>query len=213
VHGALLFIETCLKYYESHFNFIIAPCVSPWGYETINRWNPKAIDPNRSFFAESECEESLALMTLVAMQNTPFLAHFDLHETTDSDETEFRPALAARDGIKFEPGMIPDGYYTVDDTQNPNPEFQEAIINSVRHVTHIAPSDNQGEIIGAKVVQEGVIQYPLSELFLCASVSDAQYTTTTEVYPDSALVNDDICNRAQVAAITGGLDYLIKLIP
>lgn len=211
VHGALLFIETELHDYQSDFNFIIVPCVSPWGYETINRWNPKAQDPNRSFYAESACEESLALMNLVAQQNTSFLAHFDLHETTDSDETEFRPALAARDGVDYEPGMIPDGYYTVDDTENPNPDFQSAIINSVRQVTHIAPSDNNGEIIGAKVVQEGVIQYPLNALHLCASVTDARYTTTTEVYPDSALVNDELCNRAQVAAIKGGLDYLLNL--
>ena len=33
-----------------------------------------------------------------------FLVHMDLHETTDSDEEEFRPALAARDGKPFEPG-------------------------------------------------------------------------------------------------------------
>jgi hypothetical protein len=31
----------------------------------------------------------------------------DLHETTDSDESEFRPALAARDGKPFELGLIP----------------------------------------------------------------------------------------------------------
>jgi hypothetical protein len=32
--------------------------------------------------------------------------HVDLHETADTDESEFRPALAARDGT------IPDGFYT-----------------------------------------------------------------------------------------------------
>jgi hypothetical protein len=40
---------------------------------------------------------------------------------TDSDETEFRPALAARDGKEFEPEGIPDGFYVVDDSNIRNP--------------------------------------------------------------------------------------------
>ena len=48
-------------------------------------------------------------MSLVRSRNVEFLVHMDLHETTDSDEEEFRPALAARDGKPLEPGSIPDG--------------------------------------------------------------------------------------------------------
>ncbi|CAM4360029.1 M14 family metallopeptidase [Vibrio agarivorans] len=209
VHGALLFAEQHAAVYEDKFNFIIAPCVSPWGYEVINRWNPNAIDPNRSFYQDSPAEESAALRSLV--KDLDVLAHFDLHETTDSDETEFRPALAARDGKAYIEGMIPDGFYTVGDTLNPQPEFQKAIIDSVRKVTHIAPADDNGQIIGADVVQDGVILYPMVELGLCGGVTNCQYGTTTEVYPDSAKVTDDECNRAQVAAIVGGLDYLLNL--
>lgn len=33
----------------------MAPCVSPRGYQTINRWNPPAIDPNRSFRDDGQC--------------------------------------------------------------------------------------------------------------------------------------------------------------
>ena len=43
--------------------------------------------------------------------------HVDLHETTDTDESEFRPALAARDGVAYEPGEVPDGFYLVDDSE------------------------------------------------------------------------------------------------
>jgi hypothetical protein len=49
----------------------------------------------------------------------------------------------------------------------------------------------------------------MKKLFLCAGFSNAQYSTTTEVYPDSLKMTDEICNRAQVAAICGGLDYLL----
>ena len=63
-------------------------------------------------------------------------------------------------------------------------------------------------IIGVDIEQEGVINYPVKKLFLCAGFSDAEYATTTEVYPDSPKVTDAICIEAQVAAITGGLNYL-----
>ena len=78
-------------------------------------------------------------------------------------------------------------------------------------MTHIAPTDKDGKIIGALLEQDGVINYGIKKLFLCAGLSDADYTTTTEVYPDSPKVTDSICIDAQVAAITGGLDYLKTL--
>ncbi|EOV0867100.1 M14 family metallopeptidase [Vibrio parahaemolyticus] len=208
VHGALKFVATEAEHYAEHFNIVVAPCVSPWGYEVINRWNPNAIDPNRSFYADSPAEESANLIKLVSTLGD-VLMHIDLHETTDSDETEFRPALAARDGIEYIEGMIPDGFYTVGDTENPQPDFQKAVIESVAKVTHIAPADEYGEIIGSPVVQFGVINYPMVKLGLCGGVTNCVYGTTTEVYPDSPKVTDEECNDAQVAAVVGGLDYIL----
>lgn len=208
VHGALKFVDKQAERYAEHFNIVVAPCVSPWGYEVINRWNPNAIDPNRSFYADSPAEESANLIKLAATLGD-VLMHIDLHETTDSDETEFRPALAARDGLEYIEGMIPDGFYTVGDTENPQPEFQKAVIESVAKVTHIAPADDQGEIIGSPVVQFGVINYPMVKLGLCGGVTNCTYGTTTEVYPDSPKVTDEECNDAQVAAVVGGLDYVL----
>ncbi|HHF3022887.1 TPA: M14 family metallocarboxypeptidase [Vibrio diabolicus] len=208
IHGALKFVETEAERYAEHFNIVVAPCVSPWGYEVINRWNPNAIDPNRSFYEDSPAEESANLMKLVATLGD-VLMHIDLHETTDSDETEFRPALAARDGIEYIEGMIPDGFYTVGDSENPQPEFQKAVIESVAKVTHIAPADENGEIIGSPVVQFGVINYPMVKLGLCGGVTNCVYGTTTEVYPDSPTVTDEECNDAQVAAVVGGLNYVL----
>lgn len=210
VHGALKFMATEAKRYEQHFNIIAAPCVSPWGYETINRWNPNAIDPNRSFYTDSPAEESANLMALVASLPQEVLVHIDLHETTDTDETEFRPALAARDGIDYEADSIPDGFYTVGDTELPQLEFQAAVIESVAKVTHIAPADANGQIIGSDVVQHGVILYPMKKLGLCGGVTNCQYGTTTEVYPDSPKVTDEECNDAQVAAVVGALDYVLE---
>jgi len=209
VQGALAFLRTAATSYAGRINLLVAPCVSPWGYEVINRWNPRAIDPNRSFIEDSPAEESAAIIELLDQRGLDVLLHIDLHETTDSDENEFRPALAARDGTAFEPGIIPDGFYTVGDTENPQVDFQAAIIAGVQRVTHIAPPDDNGEIIGSKVTQHGVIEYPFRALGLCAGVTNARFTTTTEVYPDSPEASAEICNAAQVAAVRTALDYAL----
>ena len=210
VQGAIRFLETEAQTYATQFNFVAAACVSPWGYETINRWNPLALDPNRSFRADSPSEEAAALIKYLESLSIEFLAHFDLHETTDTDNTEFRPALAARDAVTHDNWDIPDGFYTVGDTGKPTLEFQTAIIKSVEKVTHIAPAAEDGRIIGEEIQYRGVINYAAKPLGLCMSVSNAQYVTTTEVYPDSPQADDEICILAQVAAITGGLEYLIQ---
>jgi hypothetical protein len=210
VQGALAFLATKAASYADRVNLLVAPCVSPWSYEAIHRWNPHAVDPNRSFVANSPATEAGSLMALVAAQGVKFLMHIDLHETTDSDETEFRPALAARDGKPNKPGLIPDGFYTVGDTKNPQAEFQAAIIAAVAKVTHIAPPDDQGEIIGCQVTQNGVINYACAELGLCAGMTGARFTSTTEVYPDSPTVTDENCNAAQIAAVCAALDFALS---
>ena len=209
VMGALQFAAGHAAAYEDRLDVLIAPCVSPWGFERIHRWNPQALDPNRSFRPDSPAPESAALMALLAPIVDRVRVHVDLHETTDTDESEFRPALAARDGRPFTPGGIPDGFYLVDDAQSPQPAFQQAIIEAVSRVTHIAPADDRGEIIGSPVVAPGVIRYALRSLGLCAGITDAPYRTTTEVYPDSPRATPEICNAAQAAAVCAALDYVL----
>ncbi len=210
VHGALQFLEDRAADYAQRINLLVAPCVSPWAYERIHRWNANAVDPNRSFKEGSAVAESAALLRLVSPLRGRFLLHVDLHETTDSDESEYRPALAARDGKPSKPGVIPDGFYLVDDSENPQPEFQRAIIEAVARITHIAPADDRNEIIGSPLVAPGVINYPLRELGLCAGISGARYTTTTEVYPDSPRATPEQCNAAQVAAVCSAIEFVLR---
>lgn len=205
VQGAILFLHTVAADYVEQFNLMVIPCISPWGYETINRWNPEAVDPNRSF-ANDAAQESVLLKKLVSSKS--WLAHIDLHETTDTDNSEFRPALAARDGVELNNWHIPDGFYLVGNSEKPQDDFQKAIIESVEKVTHIAPDDGEGKIIGEPISQFGVINYAVKSLGLCASVTNAEFVTTTEVYPDSPKTNPQNCNQAQVAAVVGALKYL-----
>jgi len=209
VLGALRFIETHAAPYAGRINLLVAPCVSPWAYEMIHRWNIAAVDPNRSFRNDAPAPEAAALIKLIAPLRNAFLVHVDLHETTDTDESEFRPALAARDGACHVPGEIPDGFYLVDDSEHPQPEFQQAVLAAVSKITHIAAADGRGEIIGSPMVAPGVITYPLRELGLCAGVTGARYRTTTEVYPDSPRTTPEQCIAAQVAAVCAAIDFAL----
>ncbi len=209
VHGALRFAATRAQAFEAAWNLVIAPCVSPWGYEVIHRWNPDAIDPNRSFYANSPAQEARQLMAWVAALGISPLVHIDLHETTDTDETEFRPALAARDGKEIEPGEIPDGFYTVGPSARPALAFQDAVIRAVAAVTHIADPDADGCIIGVPVSRPGVILYDARPLGLCMGMTEAPYATTTEVYPDSPRTTPEACIEAQVAAVVGALSFVL----
>lgn len=209
VQGALQFVDQHAADYAGRINLLVAPCISPWGYERIQRWNALALDPNRNFVADSPAPEAAALIALVEPLKDRVLMHIDLHETTDSDESEFRPMLAARDGKPFVPGTIPDGFYLVDDSGRPQPDFQRAMIDAVAKVTHIAPADPDGTIIGSPVVAPGVIEYDCKGLGLCAGVTNARYVSTTEVYPDSPRATPQQCNDAQVAAVRAGLAYAL----
>lgn len=210
VHGALRFVQEHCARYAQRCNCWVVPCVSPWAYERIHRWNFDAIDPNRSFRDLSPAVEAAALMRWVAPMRGQWLAHIDLHETTDTDETEFRPALAARDGKAHIPCTIPDGFYLVADSERPQLAFQRAILEAVAQVTHIAPTDAQGQLIGTPVLTNGVIGYPVRALGLCTSITDAPYTTTTEVYPDSTRTTPQVCLLAQTTAICAALDHVLR---
>ncbi|MET3653178.1 M14 family metallopeptidase [Dyella japonica] len=209
VFGALQFVQRHGLDYAGRANLLVVPCVSPWAYERINRWNPNALDPNRNFRSNSPAGESAALMDLLEPLREDVLMHIDLHETTDSDESEFRPALAARDGKAFEPGEVPDGFYLVDDADHPQPAFQQAVIEAVAKVTHIADADARGEIIGSPLLLPGVIKFPVKQWSLCAGITNARYATTTEVYPDSPRATPQQCNDAQVAAVRAAIDYVL----
>jgi len=211
VQGAFAFMAAHGGDYAGKINILLAPCVSPWAYERVQRWNAEALDPNRSFTGQGGTQEAAALMRLLAPLQGRVLLHIDLHETTDSDETEFRPAKAARDGEVFVPGEIPDGFYLCGDEQNAQLDFQSAVNLAVAEVTHIAPSDAKGEIIGTKVVAPGVILYDYKALGLCAGMTDARFTTTTEVYPDRPRATPEICNAAQVAAVRAAIAYVLNV--
>lgn len=159
-------------------------CVSPWGYETVNHWNPHAVDPNRTFLPQPTSPESQSVITLLATLPTPLL-HIDLHETTDTDASEYRPAKAARDALPLEPFEIPDGFYLAANQTRLEPAFQARIIEAVSRVTPIAPAGTQGLLLGKPLAQPGVIQSSKRDLGICSGWTDARYVTTTEVYHDS----------------------------
>ncbi|MES2957529.1 MAG: hypothetical protein V4792_05030 [Pseudomonadota bacterium] len=96
----------------------------------------------------------------------------------------------------------------VGDNERPVPEFQRALIDAVRRVTHIAAADERGALIGAPLQQPGVINFAKRSLGLCGGMTGAKFVTTTEVYPDSPTASPAQCNEAQVVAVNAAIDYL-----
>src|SRR3546814_6201679 len=101
---------------------------------------------------------------------------------------------------------IRECFYMGDDSATPQRESQQGVIDAVAKVTHIAPADADGRIIGSPVVAPGVIEYDVGRLGLCAGITGARYTTTTEVYPDSPRATPEQCNAAQMAAVRVAID-------
>jgi hypothetical protein len=89
------------------------------------------------------------------------------------------------------------------------PWGQDAVIEAVAKVTHIADADARGEIIGSPLLLPGVIKFPVKQWNLCAGITNARYATTTEVYPDSPRATPQQCNDAQVAAVRAAIDYAL----
>ncbi|WP_247660855.1 M14 family metallopeptidase [Ideonella alba] len=209
VQGALRWLAQDFARHAAQVNILLLPCISPWGYETINRWNPAALDPNRNFRPDSPVPEAAWALACVARHAPRVDLHIDLHETTDTDNSEFEPAKAARDGKQPDLHPIPDGFYLVADTDRPELDFQEAVINAVRQVTHIAEPDDSGRLIGSPMLRPGVIAYAKRALGLCGGMTGARFVTTTEVYPDSARTSVAECNEAQRVAVNAAVGVLV----
>lgn len=208
VQGALQWVCQEFDRHTGAINLLVLPCISPWGYETINRWNPHTLDPNRQFKQASPAAESALAMACVAANCGRVDVHIDLHETTDTDNSEFGPAKAARDGTALDWHAIPDGFYLVGDAERPEPEFQRALIDAVRRVTHIAKPDEDGRIIGVALQQAGVIHLAKRSSGLCGGMTNARFVTTTEVYPDGPTATPAQCNDAQMASVRAAIEYL-----
>src|SRR4030095_16310952 len=96
------------------------------------------------------------------------------------------------------------------DSENRQLQFQGSVIAAVAKVTHIAASDQHGQLIGSDVIAPGVIEYAVRELGLCTGITDARYTTITEVYPDSPRASPEQCTAAQVAAVCAAIEFALK---
>lgn len=174
VKGAILFAQEAVSAYDSKVNMVIAPCVSPWSYNHVQRWQADLKDPNQSFARHADpalhTEEADALMAYLRSVFPPsttlssWSCHVDLHETTDTDATKFMPAKHAKDGLMYHGEIFPNGFYLVGDCEIPKLDFQRYIVERVSHVTHIAPNALHVDIVEEPLIQGGVVFVPARKL-------------------------------------------------
>ncbi|KAL7541356.1 hypothetical protein ACHAWF_006914 [Thalassiosira exigua] len=116
---------------------------------------------------------------------------------------------------------IPDGFYLVGDScdavgdeksEDDRLEFYDVILKAAEGVTHIAEVESDRKLSGYPSTSRGLLFVPCKDIGLYAggAVKHAQYLATAEVYPDSKGTTEEDCINAQVEAICGALDFLLK---
>ncbi|MDI1227978.1 MAG: peptidase [bacterium] len=205
ITGALRFLEEDAAQYADKVNFVVYPCISPLGYEINHRWNRKAEDPNRHFFAGGTAEESLQLMSSVESLKVHFRAAVDLHETNQRD-VGITAERRARDGQKFETGddFIPEGFYLVVASTS-DVALGHEVIDAVRKVTPIAAD---AEILGYKSDKGIIVIDDVKTLLQDFARKHADVSMTTEIYPDNTPKKE--AEDAQIATIRTVIAYAMK---
>ena len=210
VEGALLFASTQMQALAgAGFNICVCPCISPWGYEHLQRWTSTALDPNRGFFSTSALcptEEAGMFIALLASLGgaSKWSMHIDLRESCMSDDDQYRSAKVARDGMTRFKSFSPDGFYLISDENRPNyvQNWQKKILDEVRTITCIDTH-----------TKYGLLTIPTRAYFTCASVTNAQFSATTKVYNNESLATPAALKESshvQVAAIVAGARFLEK---
>ncbi len=178
-------------------NLLVAPCISPWAYERIHRWNPRGDRPEPFVPREQPGWRIGGAVRLVAPLRDRLLVHVDLHETTDTDESEFRPALAARDGKPFEPdgdsGRVLSGR-RCRAARSRSSSRRSSMRSRRSRISRRA--DAQGRDHRLAPGRAGRDRYRAAQARPRAPASPTRATRpTTEVYPDSPRATPEQCNR------------------
>ena len=74
---------------------------------------------------------------MLLLNDSCFFALCSVSPSRTIHNTSFRlrgGCQAARNGITIEPDTIPDGFYLVGDSENPQDDFQAAVIAAVKEV-------------------------------------------------------------------------------
>ncbi len=203
--ASLRFLEEIAPQFADKVNFVVYPCVSPLGYEIDHRWNRKAEDPNRHFFAGGTAEESLAVMRSIESLGKHFRVAADLHETNQRD-IALGAERRARDGQPAAPddNYIPEGFYLyIDDDQNK--KLGPSIIDAVRQVTPIcAEKDIFGDPCDAGIIAVNT----LTTTCQAFAAAHADIALTTEIYPDKAPARE--AQDGQLAVVRTAIEYALK---
>ncbi|HEX7325356.1 MAG TPA: succinylglutamate desuccinylase/aspartoacylase family protein [Rhodanobacteraceae bacterium] len=214
VRGALGFARDHAKAYAGRANVVVVPCVNPWGYEFLQRWDPLAEDPCRSCSDTAAAPEGVALWRFLSAWSQQVLVHVDLHETSATDGTEFGAAAAARAGkTSHEPEGAADGFYVCACPGDPRLDFQRAVVDAVAAVAPIATVYGNHACAGFRPVARGVIQCPDDRTAWCAAATKPRVATLTHVCRASAsgpAGAPDDCDRTQALAVCAAFDYALS---
>ncbi|MEK7138774.1 MAG: M14 family metallocarboxypeptidase [Patescibacteria group bacterium] len=81
VYALLAFLERDIHRFANDFEFLIFPCINPFGFERNYRFNYRGRDINREFKDDVCCVESWLVMAELKRRGWSFVCTVDLHET------------------------------------------------------------------------------------------------------------------------------------
>ena len=210
VHGALQFVERHAADYDGRVNLLVAPCVSPWAYERIHRWNadadrPEPFVPRRQPGAGVGGADATgrAAARSRARAHRPARDHRQRRVRVPSraGRARWQAVRAGRDSRRLLSGRrqrasaarVPAGGDRGGGEGHPHRAGRRATARSSARPWSRRASSNTRSGSSA-----------------CARASPTRrYKTTTEVYPDSPRATPEQCNAAQAAAVRAAIDYAL----
>ncbi len=215
VEAAIRFLEEDAPRLSDQFNFIVYPCISPWGYEYDQRWNWQAEDVNRNFSDSKDIvqiDECVAFMTSIKSEGAVFAAAIDLHETNERDK-DLRVLRAERFGSEMptteQINAMPQGFHLMINQGRMEwqtelqREFAQSIVNRVSEISPIAPEQKILDIVNDGGI---LISPPKAGLMRHYLGAYARLVAVTEVCPAA---HHEQAVQTQLAAIYGALDHVL----
>lgn len=145
VYAALKFIKYWLGPYKEDYQFVIFPCMNPFGFEANTLETESGHNLNRQFGIESSIPEARTVESYLRYLKKEYVMTFDLHEIEPSYE-----------GEGFTPADNPTDCYLYETITDNSPKLGSKMIESLpKHLDYCHWPE-----IYEDISVDGVVSYP-----------------------------------------------------
>lgn len=214
--AAIDFLQTDSQRLSAQFNFVVYPCINPWGYQYDHRWNADAEDINRLFISGVASDQTTAenafFMHSLSQIPMKFDVALDWHEILNRD-VDLRVLRHERFGapLALDYREIPNGSYimlsepdAIEDKKSLL-DFGNAVISSIAESSPIA-SDKK--VAGVNNQGGVTICDPNEGLMRTYLGNHAERVCVVEINPDRPGMTPQRSMEAQKQSVYGAMRFL-----